>query len=182
VSWTELQSSKDKHVIPLGGVRIIYAVLCEGFSISLYEVEYQEDWCWINRREFGRKRLFANRGIFRYLPTGTEIKNKSFSKSLSRARFEPSTSRIQVWMIIRARVLKKSLLFHEIRRFVTVILSHINLICNIPFYFFKIHFSIIHPFMLRTISFRFSYRNFVQTFLPHVIIVPPNSTSFDSTS
>jgi len=67
VSWTELQSSNEKHVIPLGGVRISYTVRCECFSISLYRVEYQEDWCWINRRGFGRKRLFANRGVFRYL-------------------------------------------------------------------------------------------------------------------
>lgn len=81
-------------------------------------------------------------------------------------------------MIIYARVLKKSLLFHETQRFVTVILSHINLIYNIPFYFFKIHSGIILPSMLRSLSFRFSYRNFVQTFLPHVILAPPNSTSF----
>jgi len=43
VSWTQLQNFKEKHAIPLGGVRIINAVLCEGFSISLHRFEYQED-------------------------------------------------------------------------------------------------------------------------------------------
>lgn len=96
MSWTELQISSEKHVTPLDGVRIIYAVRCEGFSISLYRVEYQEDCCWINRREFGLKRLFANHGAFRDLPTGTEVNKNTFSvtavSSEIRNKHIPNTS------------------------------------------------------------------------------------------
>jgi len=46
VSWTQLQKFNEKHVILLGGVHVIYALRCEGFSKSLYKVEYQEDLCW----------------------------------------------------------------------------------------------------------------------------------------
>jgi hypothetical protein len=82
--------------MPLGGVRTVYVVRCKDFSISLYRREYQEDWCWINRREFGRKRLFVNRGVFRYLLAETEINTNSFSitavSSEIRTKHLPNTS------------------------------------------------------------------------------------------
>ena len=49
-----------------------------------------------NRREFGRKGLFPNRGVFRYLPAGTEINKNRFSmtavSSEIRAKHLPNTS------------------------------------------------------------------------------------------